>query len=126
MFRKMALPKLIVEICITSFPNFNFPGIYYSWSKCSGLISFQDHYSPDHGRDRRYDRRKYRDSRHRDDSADYYSDGDRDKTKEERDQDKKYYSLRKDKERDRRRKESSRDYDRDHRYDTYGLIVNLS
>ncbi|XP_045460644.1 protein transport protein Sec16B isoform X2 [Harmonia axyridis] len=73
----------------------------------------RDNYSPE-SRARRYERRKYRDRNH-DDSGDYYSDGERDKTKQDRDYDKKYYSLRKDKERDRRRKESPREYERDGR-----------
>ncbi|KAK9872597.1 hypothetical protein WA026_018729 [Henosepilachna vigintioctopunctata] len=73
----------------------------------------RDHYSPDPSRDRRYDRRKYKD-RHYDD-ADYYSDGEREKSNKDRGHDNRYYSLQKDKERDRRRRESPREYERENR-----------
>ncbi|KAL3278660.1 hypothetical protein HHI36_016197 [Cryptolaemus montrouzieri] len=89
----------------------------------------RDHFSPDLTRDRRSDRRKYKDRHYsKDDDGDYFSDGDRDNTNKDRDHDKKYYSLRKDKDRDRRRRESPREYEKErrkrddyyhHRYDSY-------
>ncbi|KAK4881738.1 hypothetical protein RN001_005057 [Aquatica leii] len=84
--------------------------------------------SPDHYREKKYERMRYRDKRY-EDETDYYSDKERGKRRDDRDRreeiDRKYSSLKRDKEKERRRKEprGHRDYGREgrreyyHRYD---------
>lgn len=80
--------------------------------------------SPEQYRDKKHDRRRYRDKRY-DDDTDYYSDKERGGRREDRDRreefDRKYSSLKKDKEKERKRREhrSHRDYGRDGRRNDY-------
>ncbi|XP_018571551.1 uncharacterized protein LOC108911173 isoform X2 [Anoplophora glabripennis] len=77
-------------------------------------------YSPDSYRDKKYDRRRYKDRRYEEDT-DYFSDKEKDRRvrdDREREYDRKYSSLRKDKDKDRRRRDP-REYGRDRREDYY-------
>ncbi|XP_049821203.1 protein transport protein Sec16A-like isoform X4 [Aethina tumida] len=65
----------------------------------------RDRYSPDAYKDKRYEKKRYRDRRYEDDTEDYYSDKEKDRRRSERDYERKYGSLRKDKERERRRRD---------------------
>lgn len=76
-------------------------------------------YSPDNYKDnKKYDRRRYqRSGRHYDDESDYYSDKDSSRrNRDDREYDKKYNSLRKEKDKDRKRREQPRDYGRRNDY----------